>query len=664
PFDPRLPGALEPGEAAELLKRARRARPAESRRLLAGLEERHGPREAGWGVDWAFLAEEERIRVATLLGRGGEVGRRAAFQAERLRREGAPGGLERAVAYERRFLAAAPGALLSSEVRAAWTERGQASELAEARARRLDADRLVGRAREWVDALDMPGRPWCLSRGDEVLGGTRGPLGGETVRKDLGPPWEGCSLVAGLPAAEVEALHAMHRYRIAALGVVLAALGTAGLGVRRGQSAARRLAGAREAFVASVGRELRTPLAGIRAVAGTLAEGAPPDRARAGALVVLRHARRLDRLVARVLSHAGALGPARAPRLAASDLGRVVAEAVRDFAQGEQLPIDLVIPDAPVPCRLDPEAMGEALGELLENAVRFGPPGGTVTVCVGVEEARAFIAVTDRGPGIPREEQARVFEAWSRSEQPLARSLGGLGLGLARVREVARAHGGEAEVESEPGQGATFTILLPLELGQPAGGPAGAALVALAVGLAAAAGCAAPPVPAPPPAAPARPGAIWTVVLDAGSEGVLAGLPPPEEGGGATAPGQAWEDLLLEQGVLEARVEAVPARGGPLAGGELRVRPGPRYRLGRVRFEGHGELSTEDLEAAVAAPPGSPPAWYSHEERLRLREAILARYRAAGRLAAEVDLVPSFDRQASRVDLVARVLEGPRLAGD
>ncbi len=109
----------------------------------------------------------------------------------------------------------------------------------------------------------------------------------------------------------------------------------------------------------------------------------------------------------------------------------------------------------------DREALSRALWNLLDNAAKYSP--GCKTVWLDVESAGGTVSirVRDRGVGIPRREQQEIFEKFVRGRAPDGASVRGTGMGLAMVRQIAVAHGGDIEVDSEPGHGSTFTLSLP-----------------------------------------------------------------------------------------------------------------------------------------------------------------------------------------------------------
>jgi two-component system phosphate regulon sensor histidine kinase PhoR len=139
----------------------------------------------------------------------------------------------------------------------------------------------------------------------------------------------------------------------------------------------------------------------------------------------------------------------------------VASVAGRLGPQAERKQITLVA-QIPVSLRAwaDPDQLTRALGNLVHNAIKFTPPGGTVRVSAEAANGDITIAVADTGPGIPPEDLPRVFERFFRGDR--ARTSGGTGLGLAITKHVVEAHGGRIWVESEgrPGQGAVFRLTL------------------------------------------------------------------------------------------------------------------------------------------------------------------------------------------------------------
>jgi len=116
----------------------------------------------------------------------------------------------------------------------------------------------------------------------------------------------------------------------------------------------------------------------------------------------------------------------------------------------------------PLPVQGDPGHLRRAVMNLIDNAIKYTPAGGSVTLSLEKRQERACLIVEDTGIGISREEQARIFERFYRSQAALAMGEGGHGLGLCIARSIVESHGGRIEIESTPGSGSRFTILLPL----------------------------------------------------------------------------------------------------------------------------------------------------------------------------------------------------------
>jgi signal transduction histidine kinase len=224
---------------------------------------------------------------------------------------------------------------------------------------------------------------------------------------------------------------------------------------------------AQRQFIADASHELRNPLAIIRTnVDVALADpSADPDDLRHTIAVVKRASGRMARLVDDLL----ALARRQEPILEHEpvDLGVAVAEASDDFvvpAAARNIVLDRVTaPDVVVTG--DRDALKRAVANLLENAVRLAPEGSRIRLATGSEGDRAWIAVTDEGPGIAPEDQPHVFDRFWRADKGRSRADGGTGLGLAIVRQIAESHGGEVRLQSKVGVGSSFVIWLPVAPG-------------------------------------------------------------------------------------------------------------------------------------------------------------------------------------------------------
>jgi signal transduction histidine kinase len=222
-------------------------------------------------------------------------------------------------------------------------------------------------------------------------------------------------------------------------------------------------------FMANVTHELRTPLNLVIGFAGLLQDEVPgPLNAKQAefAADILASGQRLLALVEGILemSRLDAAGAAleREPMEIGAALEERVA-AQRQAAEARGLTLRLDVAADTGSAELDPRALPRMLDALLDNAIKFNREGGTVAVRARRDDGWLEIAVADTGPGIARENLAKIFKPLFQLDAGLARRHTGLGLGLALARRLAELHGGTIEVESEPGKGSTFTLRLPLQ---------------------------------------------------------------------------------------------------------------------------------------------------------------------------------------------------------
>jgi len=228
----------------------------------------------------------------------------------------------------------------------------------------------------------------------------------------------------------------------------------------------RGLEEAKSEFVATVSHELRTPMAGIYGAAQTLLrediELAPSDR-RTLLEIIATQAVRLSQITEEVLI-ASRLDRDELPIARERvDVGPLAVETVDQMRSRLPEVTTLVLdvePDLP-PASADRDRLQQVLVNLLDNAVKYSPRGGKVTLAVTGPANAVRIAVTDPGLGIPSAEQKRIFEKFYRLDTQLSRAGGGTGLGLYITRELVRRMDGAISVESEPGRGSTFTVDLP-----------------------------------------------------------------------------------------------------------------------------------------------------------------------------------------------------------
>jgi signal transduction histidine kinase len=242
----------------------------------------------------------------------------------------------------------------------------------------------------------------------------------------------------------------------------------------------RELQQARRDFVASVSHDLRTPLAQIRMFSETLLLGREQDEAeRLRWLGVIgREARRLGDLVENILlfSHIDAARVRLEPER--TDLGELVEEAVEAYVPVAAARRMRIVADAPsrIYAVVDPRALRQVVVNLLDNALKYGPPEQTVRVELERDGALARLSVADEGPGVPRADRARAFAPFVRLTHA-GGTAGGSGIGLSVVRSLVEQHGGEVGIEDAPGGGARVVVVLPLAAvgPSPLAAPAGVA---------------------------------------------------------------------------------------------------------------------------------------------------------------------------------------------
>jgi two-component system, OmpR family, sensor kinase len=234
---------------------------------------------------------------------------------------------------------------------------------------------------------------------------------------------------------------------------------------RQAADTAHRAETATRRFLVDAAHELRTPIAGIQAAAEQLASSAgqtEDDEARAQhrrATLLLSDARRAGRLVADMLD-LSRIDAGLSLDLRDADLGAIVgAEADRTAMLAPQVSV-IRTGLATLTVNADPTRVAQILSNLLDNARKHTPAGGSITVDLSSGDDKAQVTVTDTGPGVPDDERDRIFEQLVRLDAGRARDHGGAGLGLAIARGLARAHGGELVCLRHEG-GAQFRLSLP-----------------------------------------------------------------------------------------------------------------------------------------------------------------------------------------------------------
>lgn len=219
-------------------------------------------------------------------------------------------------------------------------------------------------------------------------------------------------------------------------------------------------------FVANVSHDLKTPLSLIRMFAETLEMGRVPDaqRRREYYTVLTRESERLSRLIDNVLDFSRIESGRQRYQIAPGPVEPIVHDVLESFRhplaqRGFKVDVS-VAPDLPdVP--LDPEAMKQALANLVDNAMKYSAERRSLTVVARPEDGGVALEVADEGIGIPVSERERIFEKFYRIGRSETQGRRGSGVGLALVKHIVEAHGGRVTVDGRPGEGSRFTLHLP-----------------------------------------------------------------------------------------------------------------------------------------------------------------------------------------------------------
>jgi signal transduction histidine kinase len=227
----------------------------------------------------------------------------------------------------------------------------------------------------------------------------------------------------------------------------------------------RRLSALRADFVSLVSHELRSPMAAVIGAARTLQDrwrSLTPDQREAFLALIADETNRLAALIGDVLDTSRIDAGTFSYSFTDVDVGRLVEDAVATAAVGQdEVRVRASVKGPVPPVRGDRERLRQIVTNLIDNAVKYSPGGDEVEVVVRPDNGFVRIAVSDRGPGIPHDQQRLIFEKFGRADVP-GNSKPGTGLGLFIARSIAEAHGGTLDVRSGPGAGAMFVLTLPV----------------------------------------------------------------------------------------------------------------------------------------------------------------------------------------------------------
>lgn len=220
----------------------------------------------------------------------------------------------------------------------------------------------------------------------------------------------------------------------------------------------------KDELVSTVSHELRTPLTSLRGFSELLLKrDYPPDKQKQFLSIIHNESARLTALINDFLDLQRIESGQQTYNFADLDIASVLQETLAVF-QREESPhsFSSVTPDSLPLVSVDVDRIRQVLTNLIANAVKYSPQGGAITVRAVSEPDKIVVSVIDQGVGIPLEAKAKLFRKFFRVDNRETRSIGGTGLGLALVKDLIEAHGGSVWVESEPGQGSTFSFSLPL----------------------------------------------------------------------------------------------------------------------------------------------------------------------------------------------------------
>jgi two-component system sensor histidine kinase SenX3 len=225
-----------------------------------------------------------------------------------------------------------------------------------------------------------------------------------------------------------------------------------------------RIDSVRTDFVANISHELKTPVGALSVLAEAISHTDDGETVKRLADRMIAESSRVARTVEDLLE-LSRIEMGSSETRERVELGSAVAEAIdraRPLADSKDVHIDVKSPERPLHVMAKRRELVSALGNLVENAVKYSDDNGRVEIVLNGESDRVTVTVSDHGPGIPHQDLDRIFERFYRVDRARSRDTGGTGLGLAIVRHVASNHGGDVSVSSVEGEGSTFTFTIPI----------------------------------------------------------------------------------------------------------------------------------------------------------------------------------------------------------
>jgi len=294
--------------------------------------------------------------------------------------------------------------------------------------------------------------------------GASSPSQAERAASATGLPWT-VRVWSADPGADSRQFAARRRFLLAAAGILSVLVCAGSYLIARGVNRELAVARLQSDFVAAVSHEFRTPLTLLRQTTEAFVEGRAGDEAERQSFyqAQARATERLHRLVESLLDFGRMEAGAKPYRLRPTDAAQLVRGVVEEFQRemaGSGVNVELAV-ETPPPVEADADALTHAIWNLLDNAAKYSPDCRTIWVSVGGQGGEVGIAVRDHGVGIPSHEQKEIFRKFVRGASSESNGIQGAGIGLAMVAHIVEAHRGRVSLESAPGAGSTFTILLP-----------------------------------------------------------------------------------------------------------------------------------------------------------------------------------------------------------
>jgi signal transduction histidine kinase len=321
----------------------------------------------------------------------------------------------------------------------------------------IQPPQLPATGRMFCEAVDSEGR---------VVAGRRDRSGRAVIRTaaDSQLPWT--LYVTAPQPPPLSGMPANERFLLLGMGVMALFLIAGTYFTARAIRGEIEISRMQSDFVSAVSHEFRSPLTSIRQLSEILALGRAPTEERRQLYyeTLVQETSRLQRLVEALLNF-GRMEAGKRPyhfeEMDARALVERVAEEFRHHTEETGRRIELAGPDCPCPVEADPEALAVALRNLIDNALKYSPNEPAVWVDWALENGHVVIRVRDHGMGITAEERKAIFRKFVRGSAAASGNVRGSGVGLAMVLHIIDAHHGDILLNSEPGHGSTFTVLLP-----------------------------------------------------------------------------------------------------------------------------------------------------------------------------------------------------------